>query len=84
MTKTLLADEGATFSNAFVNTPICCPSRSSMLTGQYLHNLPVTNNSISGGCSSQEWQDGPEQSTFATYLKSQVNRHGETAILRSN
>ena len=43
-----------------------------MLTGQYLHNLPITNNSVSGGCASQEWQDGPEQSTFATYLKSQV------------
>ena len=43
-----------------------------MLTGQYLHNLPITNNSVSGGCASQEWQDGPEQNTFATYLKSQV------------
>ena len=71
-TTSLLSDGGATFSNAFVNTPVCCPSRSSMLTGQYLHNLPITNNSVSGGCASQEWQDGPEQNTFATYLKSQV------------
>ena len=26
-TKSLLAEQGTTFSNAFVNTPICCPSR---------------------------------------------------------
>jgi arylsulfatase A-like enzyme len=29
--KRLLIEKGTTFSNAFVHTPICCPSRSSYM-----------------------------------------------------
>ena len=33
-----LAENGAVFENAFVNTPICCPSRTTTLSGRYFHN----------------------------------------------
>ncbi|XP_037518895.1 N-acetylglucosamine-6-sulfatase [Rhipicephalus sanguineus] len=68
-TRQLIADGGVTFANAYVTTPLCCPSRSSILTGRYVHNVGVFNNSLSGGCSSQHWQRGPERSAFAVDLQ---------------
>jgi N-acetylglucosamine-6-sulfatase len=37
----LLRDKGLSFENSFAPYPLCCPSRSSFLTGQYTHNHHV-------------------------------------------
>ena len=60
-----------TFTNAFVSTPICCPSRSSYLTGHYIHNHGAVNNSIEGNCAApgSGWQEGPEKQAFAVHAK---------------
>ncbi|XP_016092522.1 N-acetylglucosamine-6-sulfatase-like [Sinocyclocheilus grahami] len=67
-TKALIGDAGVTFSNAFTATPLCCPSRSSILTGKYPHNHLVRNNSISGNCSGTAWQKEAEPFAFPVYL----------------
>lgn len=39
-----LVDKGALFNRFYVNTPICCPSRSQILTGLYQHHTGVGGN----------------------------------------
>lgn len=70
-TKKLIGDAGISFKNMYVTSPLCCPSRSSILTGNYVHNNGALNNSFSGNCSSRAWQETSEKSTFVTYLKKQ-------------
>eukprot|EP01045_Picozoa_sp_COSAG04_P024156 COSAG04_NODE_2977_length_3323_cov_1.714640_5_plen_330_part_00 len=55
--------------NAFVHTPICCPSRSSYMTGKYLHNSGTFQNDIAHGCSDAKWAEGPEQRAFAAHVR---------------
>jgi N-acetylglucosamine-6-sulfatase len=39
-----LANEGARFLNAFASTPLCSPSRATILTGQYAHTHGIVDN----------------------------------------
>ena len=45
-TKQFMESGGSTLTNFFVNTPVCCPSRTTLLTGDYPHNWYTTK----GGC----------------------------------
>ncbi|QOR71117.1 sulfatase [Ruania alkalisoli] len=35
------SDHTTSFSNAYITTPLCCPARASLFTGQYAHNNGV-------------------------------------------
>jgi N-acetylglucosamine-6-sulfatase len=62
--RRLLVDHGVTFSNAFVVNSLCCPSRTSILTGDYSHTTGVyTNVRPDGGFPAFD-----DRSTVATWL----------------
>ena len=42
--RKLLARRGTSFANAINSFPLCCPSRATLLTGQYAHNHQVIGN----------------------------------------
>jgi len=68
--KALLTDHGTTFANNFVTYSLCCPSRSSLLRGQYPHNHQIFSNFYPEGGFQKFHEIGNEQSTIATWLKS--------------
>ncbi|XP_050679637.1 N-acetylglucosamine-6-sulfatase-like [Leptidea sinapis] len=59
----LIGNEGTIFNNSYTTSPLCCPSRASILTGLYIHNHHTYNNSVDGGCYGSSWKQ-LETSTF--------------------
>lgn len=67
-TQSLIVDQGTSFKNAFVTDSICCPSRASILRGQYPHNHGVLTVDANGGFNAFRGLDR-ESSTVATWLQ---------------
>ena len=67
-TKALLHDRGTTFDNFFVSYSFCCPSRASILRGQYAHNTHIVGNEQPWGGFEKFRHLGLEESTVATWL----------------
>jgi arylsulfatase A-like enzyme len=66
--NTLLTERGATFSRFFATTPLCCPSRASILRGQYAHNHRVLRNTGDDAGFTAFHESGHESDTIATEL----------------
>ena len=45
-TLATIADRGHQYTNFYITDPLCCPSRTSIMTGQLNHNNHVTGNSL--------------------------------------
>lgn len=71
----LLRQEGMEFVNYFVPTGLCCPSRATIISGQFCHNTKIWDNGdlnnqtyMSGGFKKAAGE-GLEEHTIATQLK---------------
>ena len=67
-TRFWFEEQGTRFTKAIVSSPLCCPSRASILSGRYVHNHGVLRNQL-----------GPEldqRSTIEKYLKDAGYRTG--------
>jgi arylsulfatase A-like enzyme len=72
--RSLIARHGVTFSSTFVANPVCCPSRSSILTGAYSHTTGVYSNHANHGYGGfKAFDDG---TTIATELQAAGYRTG--------
>jgi len=67
-TQSLLTNQGAKFTKAWVTRSLCCPSRATILRGQYTHNHQVWVNVPPAGGFWKFYDTGLESSTVATWL----------------
>lgn len=68
-TISLLAAQGTTYPNYVMTTPLCAPSRASLLRGQYAHNTGVLRNGPPNGGWATFQGNGDDQSTLAVWLQ---------------
>ena len=66
--SSLLAQRGASFTQFIVAAPDCCPSRASLLRGQYVHDHGILRGSNKFG-EGKFRSRGLEDSTIATWLR---------------
>ena len=64
-----LMEEGTTFENSFVTNSLCCPSRATILRGQYAHNHGILHNQPPLGGAPRFRLSGAGDSTMATWTK---------------
>ena len=64
----LLVGRGTSFPNNMVPLSLCCPSRTTILRGQYPHNTGVLGNSLPNGGFEKAYNENVEASTVATLL----------------
>jgi len=67
--QALVARQGTTFSSYFVTDSLCCPSRSSILRGQFVHDHHTLGNQPPDGGFEKFHAVGNEGSTIGTWMK---------------
>ncbi|XP_061133713.1 arylsulfatase K [Syngnathus typhle] len=63
-----LRELGSTFVNAYTNSPICCPSRAAMWSGQFVHLTQAWNNYKCLDANATTWMDLLEKNGYLTKM----------------
>ena len=71
--RILDTDNGVNFEHMFATSPICCPSRTTIYSGMYMHNHGTTNNSISGNCQYNAPYEAWIEKSYAYHLQNDAN-----------
>ncbi|CAE7543666.1 GNS [Symbiodinium sp. CCMP2456] len=74
----LLGKGGTNFTNFFVNTPVCCPSRAELMGGRYGHNNLVGDLRSSGGSTGCMWANVTGSYFVHNQLGSYLSKLGYT------
>jgi N-acetylglucosamine-6-sulfatase len=66
--RNITGQHGTTFEKAYVSNSLCCPSRATILRGQYPHNHGIRSNVPPTGGHDKFRNTGKDQSTVVTWL----------------
>jgi N-acetylglucosamine-6-sulfatase len=66
--------KGTRFTNAYVTQSLCCPSRATVLTGEYPHNHGITGNHAPNGGEEEFRSTGQDRDTIATRMRAEGYR----------
>ncbi|HET8976086.1 MAG TPA: sulfatase, partial [Solirubrobacterales bacterium] len=69
-TSSLIGGQGVSFDRAYITYPLCCPSRATILSGQYMHNTGVRGNTPPFGGWKRFKDLGTEAKALPTWLDS--------------
>ncbi|GAA6221025.1 arylsulfatase K isoform X1 [Lates japonicus] len=68
-----LRELGSTFLNAYTNSPICCPSRAAMWSGQFVHLTQSWNNYKCLDANATTWMDYLEANGYLTKMMGKLD-----------
>lgn len=71
-----LSDAGATFENAYCNSPVCAPSRASFMAGQLLPSVEVWDNAASLSSDEATWAHLLNAAGYETILCGKMHFQG--------
>ncbi|MEU4287786.1 sulfatase-like hydrolase/transferase [Kribbella sp. NPDC026596] len=76
-----LAAEGVSFDRAYTNSPMCVPSRLSLMAGQYVHQIGAWDNGVIPGPSFRTWGHHLREAGYTSVIAGRTHFNGPDRLL---